>query len=161
MKLEKWALIAEIIGGLAIVLSLVFVGVQLQQTNQLNRANTYLGLMESLNQADAETHAIEASFEAWTAFTENTRAGKVDAEYSSEQIREIQFALSQRFRIYDAAFYAREYSMIGDVEWMRMERQICRLADNIGGLWETWVRSGRSDGFVSFVENECVRADGE
>jgi hypothetical protein len=161
MKLERWALIAEIIGGLAIVVSLLFVGFQLQQTNQLNRANTYLEIMASLNQADAETHAIESTFEAWTDFRENFRAGNIDAEYSSEQVRRIQFALGQRFRIYDAAFYAREYSMIGDVEWSRMERQICGLADSIGGFWESWVRRGMSDGFANFVDNECVRADSE
>jgi len=35
MKLEKWALIAEIIGAAAIVISLVFVGLQVRQSNSL------------------------------------------------------------------------------------------------------------------------------
>jgi len=35
MKLEKWALIAEIVGAAAIVLSLVFVGLQVRQSNSL------------------------------------------------------------------------------------------------------------------------------
>lgn len=35
MKLEKWALIAEIIGGIAIVVSLLFVGLQVRQSNSL------------------------------------------------------------------------------------------------------------------------------
>ncbi len=34
MKLEKWALVAEIVGGVAIVLSLIFVGYEVQQNNQ-------------------------------------------------------------------------------------------------------------------------------
>lgn len=34
MKLEKWALIAEIIGGVAIVLSLIYVGYQINQNTQ-------------------------------------------------------------------------------------------------------------------------------
>ena len=145
MKLEKWALIAEIIGGLAIVLSLVFVGFQLQQTNQLNRANTYLQIMENLNQATAEVHSIESTFEAWTDLSENITAGNIDAEYSTEQVREIRFVLGQLFRLYDAAFYAREYSMIGEVEWSRMERNICRTAVGIGQFWDGWVRAGMSD----------------
>lgn len=35
MRLEKWALIAEIIGGVAIVVSLLFVGLQVRQSNSL------------------------------------------------------------------------------------------------------------------------------
>lgn len=35
MKLQKWALIAEIIGGIAIVVSLVFVGLEVRQSNSL------------------------------------------------------------------------------------------------------------------------------
>ncbi len=34
MSLEKWALIAEIVGGLAIVLSLIFVGIEVRQTRE-------------------------------------------------------------------------------------------------------------------------------
>jgi len=161
MKLEKWALIAEIIGGLAIVLSLVFVGVQLQQTNQLNRANTYLQIMQNLNQASAEIHSIASTYEAWTEFNDNNTAGNVDAEYSNEQVREIRFALGQIFRLYDAAFYAREYSMIGEVEWSRMARNFCRQVDRMGQFWDNWVRRGLSDGFTNFVDNECIVADDE
>ena len=36
MKLKKWALIAEIVGGIAIVVSLVFVGLQVRQSAQTN-----------------------------------------------------------------------------------------------------------------------------
>ena len=40
MKLEKWALIAEIIGGLAVVFSLIYVGFQVTQNTQAIRINT-------------------------------------------------------------------------------------------------------------------------
>ena len=40
MKLEKWALIAEIVSALAIVLSLIFVGVQVRQGNEETAANS-------------------------------------------------------------------------------------------------------------------------
>jgi len=36
MKLEKWALIAEIVGGVAIVVSLVFVGLEVRQSARTN-----------------------------------------------------------------------------------------------------------------------------
>lgn len=40
MKLEKWALIAEIISALAIVLSLIFVGLQVRQGTEETAANS-------------------------------------------------------------------------------------------------------------------------
>jgi hypothetical protein len=36
VKLEKWALIAEVVGGIAIVLSLIFVGYEVRQSSQTN-----------------------------------------------------------------------------------------------------------------------------
>jgi len=40
MKLEKWALIAEIAGGVAVVFSLIYVGFQVAQNTQAIRINT-------------------------------------------------------------------------------------------------------------------------
>ena len=66
MKLEKWALIAEIVGGIAIVLSLVFVGIEIQRNSQTQiRATTqnvvseYNTTLESLT-ASAELACIYA-----------------------------------------------------------------------------------------------------
>lgn len=40
MRLEKWALLAEIVSALAIVISLIFVGVQVRQGNDETAANS-------------------------------------------------------------------------------------------------------------------------
>lgn len=39
MSLESWAYIAEIVGGIAVVASLLYVGVQIRQSNRVNEAN--------------------------------------------------------------------------------------------------------------------------
>lgn len=39
-NLQRWALIAEIIGGIAVVLSLIFVGFQIQQSSEETAMNT-------------------------------------------------------------------------------------------------------------------------
>ena len=39
-QLQKWALIAEIIGGIAVVFSLIFVGLQIQQDSKETALNT-------------------------------------------------------------------------------------------------------------------------
>ena len=40
MNLKKWALLAEILGGIAVVVSLMFVGYQVQQSNEQAALNT-------------------------------------------------------------------------------------------------------------------------
>ncbi len=50
MKLEKWALIAEIIGGVAIVLSLLFVGLEIRGNTQVARAEAYESNIDSINE---------------------------------------------------------------------------------------------------------------
>ena len=39
-NLQRWALVAEIVGGIAVVLSLVFVGFQIQQSSEETAMNT-------------------------------------------------------------------------------------------------------------------------
>jgi hypothetical protein len=40
LDLKKWALLAEVLGGIAVVISLIFVGLQVQQSNEQAALNT-------------------------------------------------------------------------------------------------------------------------
>jgi hypothetical protein len=59
-NLQEYALIAEIIGGIAIVFSLIFVGMQIRQNSEVSEINAYqdlisqITLMNSLRVQDAE-----------------------------------------------------------------------------------------------------------
>jgi hypothetical protein len=59
-KLHEYALIAEIIGGIAIVLSLIFVGMQVRQNSEISQVNAYqelvsqITVMNTLRVQDAE-----------------------------------------------------------------------------------------------------------
>jgi hypothetical protein len=59
-RLQEYALIAEIIGGIAIVCSLIFVGVQIRQNSEVSEINAYqdlisqITLMNSLRVQDPE-----------------------------------------------------------------------------------------------------------
>lgn len=47
-KLQEYALIAEIIGGIAIVCSLIFVGVQIRQNSEVSEINAYQDLISQI-----------------------------------------------------------------------------------------------------------------
>ena len=59
-KLQNWALIAEIVGGIAVVLSLIFVGLGVRQTadetalnTQSIRASAYQDLIQQISEVNA------------------------------------------------------------------------------------------------------------
>ena len=47
MKLSDWAHIAEIIGGIAIIASLIFVGVQIEENSRAVRSATFQAITET------------------------------------------------------------------------------------------------------------------
>ena len=49
-RLQKWALIAEVIGAVAVVISLIFVGIELRSNTEATRAAT----REAINQKDID-----------------------------------------------------------------------------------------------------------
>jgi len=57
VKLEKWALIAEIVGGIAIVVSLIFVGYQVRQNTQVTQVAAYQQLISGISEFNTQTLA--------------------------------------------------------------------------------------------------------
>lgn len=55
MKLEKWALIAEIVGGIAIVVSLIFVGYEVRQNTQATQIAAYQQLINGISEFNIQT----------------------------------------------------------------------------------------------------------
>jgi len=47
-RLQEYALIAEIVGGIAIVLSLIFVGMQIRQNSEISQINAYQELVSQI-----------------------------------------------------------------------------------------------------------------
>jgi hypothetical protein len=67
-KLQQYALIAEIIGGIAIVASLIFVGMEIRQNAEVSRVNAYqeliaqITLINTLRVQDPEFAELYARF---------------------------------------------------------------------------------------------------
>jgi hypothetical protein len=118
VKLEKWASIAEIVGAIAVVFSLIFVGLQIRQNTSALYASTYDRILANLS-----TWRMEIATSADLA------AGLGDL-YSSEPWDRARSALIVGVQAYERAYFARGYGMLGDQEWRRFEQSLCdRLAD--------------------------------
>lgn len=153
MKLEKWALLAEIVGGAAIVLSLVFVGIQIRSNTQVARATAYDRNIDSMNQwrlgliDDPELVSLFGTF-----------AERLDENATKEEVQEFRLNLTLNivFGIYEKSYFSTKYGVMAPEEWERFEGQAClnRTRAIEEGLWENMEVLLTSE-FANLLTAEC------
>lgn len=153
MKLEKWALIAEIVGGLGIIASLIFVGFQVQQS-----ANE-----TALNTRAVEVNAYQALVEKLDGFSVRIMEDptlnilvmdETDmADLSREQRSQVISYFYNVVRLGDLAFYQYELGMLSEE---RMETAIGPINDRVCNTLfrEFWDSNNRNfvEDFREFID---------
>lgn len=153
-------MVAEIIGGIAIVASLVFVGLQIRisaeetrQNTATARASAYQDLMDSLNRFNEIVVQDDDLTTLWA-----NRFDLYDEELGQIESERLIFLNRILFRTFDAAYYSYIYGNLGDVEWRRFESNICNssqeLMNSKQNLWSR-LRGVVSDGLENFIEEAC------
>lgn len=149
MKLEKWALVAEIASGIAVLVTLVVLVIGVRDNTNVTRAAVYENLMSDLNQFNlAMVNDPELSL-LWAG--DRSTADK-DAEAASRLV------LLNRviYRIYESAYFSFENGSLGLAQWQRFGATICqtrRRAD--AELW-SGTASVLTDEFLSYIEESCA-----
>ena len=156
-NLQRWALIAEIVGGAAVVLTLIFLALQVRENSALIRANAFSENMQSVIDwriaAVSDEHAVETISARFTD-------GDVDRfRYN--------FWFQTLWNIYEKAYYSYRYELTGESEWARFEGNICgnyrfEVSD---GTWDTTNTYGSPGGlkarltpeFAQYIEDNCDR----
>lgn len=143
-KLQEYALIAEIIGGVAVVASLIFVGIQISQNNNLMAA-------------EARYNKLSASKEAFNILSTNGELAEIMIKWdNNEPLTEV-----EEYRASHA-----QYRTLANMEWMYREmpldsperRNLRQLADgfiaieNNKKLFERR-KQGYDEGFVAWIES--------
>ena len=142
MKLEKWALIAEIVGAVAIVVSLIFVGLQVRDAGNATYADTYDRLIGDLINWRVQVATSPIALRGWEGVL------NPDSEENHDPLiaragTEITTAVVQ---IWERAYFAHFYGRLNDAEWNRFKKAICNP-----GYHEIWERAGVT---ISLVADE-------
>lgn len=126
MKLEKLALIAEIIGGAAIVLSLIFVGFQIRASNRVAQAAMYqenlvaeIGIAELLG-SDPELARLHDA--AWNGLPEAC---------SSENRVQAGYLLLATIRLWEGYYLQYLSGTLSEAAWSAREPAIRRTLRNL------------------------------
>ena len=152
MKLENWVSFAEIVSSVAVVVTLVFLVLGLRENSNIMRASSFTSATDSLielNRDIMKDGELAEIFEAWRA----DNSSRLNARQTA-QLAQMVTAL---FRIYEKAFIADRYDLLGPGEWRRFERTICLLYPGLSGVGlEEQVRAALTDDFVRHIEASCA-----
>ena len=119
-KLSDWASIAEIVSGIAVVVTLVFLIVGIRENTAITRVSVYGDLMQEINQLNSrriDDPEVARALDSFYLETTET------LEYSER--RTVAAYVQVMFRTYERAYFSRRYDIIGDEEWSRFEFLIC------------------------------------
>ena len=152
-SLQKWALLAEVGGAIAVVVTLAFVAMEMRENTNALQAQTYQELIRDLNTLRAQAlnpyvAALEQKLadEGWEGLSPTERLG-------------VRSRATQRWGIYESAFFANERGVLGAVEWERFRVAICRAVDEPDAYWAPPgvppMRDFLTPQFIGFVERDC------
>ena len=162
-ELQQWALAAEVVGGIAVVVTLIFLALETRENTNAIQAQTYQALTSELNTV-RRTMGEPEYFRIFIKL--------IKLEYESlseeEQITYI-FLAGAKWGVYESAFYARERGILGENEWGRFSDAICRNLVFDKPFWDSQdqqlvlsvgkisygISSGLTPNFKNYVETLC------
>ena len=132
-QLRKWALGAEIVSAVAVVVTIGFLAFETRDNTNAIQAQTYQQLQSELN----TFRALFADPKIMKAFSEarneldsggfqNLSEGAYWTLFSNSTIL---------WGIYESAYFANERGVLGKREWSRFEIAICVRLERDGQMW--------------------------
>ncbi len=157
MTLEQWAAIAEIVGAVAIVVSLLFLA------HSINR-----------NTALLETNAEKEFLEAWRTtvqmpFFTNERLAEIQLKvHTGEKLSPVEAkmwenSLRALFDTWSQYYGARDQGVVSERKWEAWNTAILTLweRERMGEFWDEMGSHWAATGFGEHIDSEVARMRGE
>ena len=146
-KVRNWAHVAEIVSGVAVVVTLVFLIIEVRGNSDLIRANTFNRSIESLIDYRMQIATSEAALKTMNEHWQ--REGP-------ESLRR-QLLVVNLWSIYEKTYFSHQYGLVGPAEWQRFESRICSYVRTEEGLryWTESVAGFLTDEFRDYVVSGC------
>ena len=150
-SLSEWANVAEVISGIAVVVTVVFLIIEIRANTEVTRASMYADNMNSLMEWRNLLIEDRDTARLWESYT----TGGFIEEDSTDQLRMLQL-VANNINIYENAFYARQYGVLGSSEWTRFLRMSCVQYNWItrSALAES-IEMVTTDQFRNFLIDNC------
>jgi hypothetical protein len=159
IELQRWALAADVFGGIAVVATLIFLVLETRENTNAIQAQTYQSLTSELNEHRRESAGAEMA----VIFKKYEDTG-LDSLSGLEKYR-IMMNTEAKWGVYESSFYAQERDVLGADEWVRFEIAICRNFKFDESLWVTQAQGSKltiggiaqnvTPKFRAYVEGKC------
>jgi hypothetical protein len=149
-KLAEWAAVGELIGAVAIVLSLVFVGLEIRGNTQATQAATF---QEHMGYEIQILSDVAADPELMRAF--NTAWDDIDSLTDSERTRRQAMTLAT-MRLWEGFYLQYLSGTLSDEGWTSREPVIRRWVTEFpDGTWPDGVFSGAFRDYIARVRSSA------
>lgn len=146
-NLQKWAHLAEIFSSFAVLITLVFLVIEIRENSNLIRANSYDRSIDSLidwrMQVVADEESLTYMAEHWSV-------------EEPAQLKKSMLLLSL-WSIYEKTFFANQYDLIGSSEWQRFEYVICDNYEKVPDYWGVQVGRYLTPEFREYIGKTCTK----
>ena len=134
--------LTELLAGVAVVVTLIILVVEIRQNTEVARAASYAESMDGLTQWRLTMASDPELATLWEAYNFGGER--------SEDFR-LDLLVSSLWGIYENAYYSNQRGLFGPSEWERFERQICQNASrdlpSLGNLL--------TEEFRAFADSGC------
>ena len=132
-RLQKWALTAEIVGGAAVLITLIFLIFQISESVRATRAQTAQSLFDQLQNTTASISSSPELQREWVEFNQN---GFTNLDF--EQRARVTATLTRLLFVYDNAYYQYQQDTLDDIVFDRFRRNVLERTtrDYFPRYWE-------------------------
>jgi hypothetical protein len=151
MKLENFAHIAEVVSGIAVVISLVFLIYGIRENTEVTRAAAYGEILDNINNLALTIAPDDELSGIWQSYTEGGNSN----ELNDDEAFRLTLLLRTLWRLYETAYYANQYTTLGPAEWERFESGICtHWRISTPAQWNSIIVF-LTEEFSSYVDSGC------
>jgi hypothetical protein len=127
-KLSDWASIAEIMSGIAVVVTLLLLFMGVRENTNTTRAAEYGNLIDGILELESNRLNDPELMRLWIEFQSGEAFNRNDPND-----QRLGLYLQMLVRNYEKAFYQYRYGVIGEAEWQRFRDPICAVRDRSEG----------------------------
>jgi hypothetical protein len=151
--LSSWTSIVEIISAIAVVVTLLFLILEVRANTAVTRASLYASTLDALNEMQSVVIQDPDLTRVFYDFLQNEAA-----DFDEMDRRRLQGLVVIMFRNYEKAYFMNEYDLLGEDEWSRYRRVVCQNYERAGsaGIADVlpFVLTER---FIDYLAASCAR----
>jgi hypothetical protein len=151
-KLQEYALFAEIVSSLAVLLTLIFLVIELRENTEVTRSTAFGNITEQLNNFRLTVNSEELLSDVWRSYLSEDFENQTE----SERVRMGGIVIAL-LSIYEDAYYSYDYGIMGEREWSRFEPRICQHYGRLQRRNQLPILNGLTPAFQEYTEQLCTR----